>query len=49
VPALTAFLIEQLQASKAWWMPDISGTPDILTITIIIHYNFENKGRYVLD
>jgi hypothetical protein len=34
VPALTAFLIKQLQASHAWWMLDISGTPDILTKTL---------------
>jgi hypothetical protein len=34
VPALTAFLNEQLQASQTWWMPDISGTPDILTESI---------------
>jgi hypothetical protein len=34
VPALTAFLIEQLQASQAWQMPNILGTPDILTAII---------------
>jgi hypothetical protein len=34
VPALTAFLIKHLQANQPWWMPNISGTPNILTDSI---------------